>query len=159
MGFDISVEISRFMKIFEPRDDLRQDLSGSIKGEDHVIIFIDSRLVLKEISSFAIFEDKVDILAVFLAFDEFEDVGRIQLFHALDFPFNVLSHALFFLNLFEGHDLQGIFLAILILNEVHVSIGSLAQLFLAGVLVEIHLFITVVLKSSIYIFNKIKVRF
>ena len=105
---------------------MRQDLSGSIKGEDHVIIFIDSRLVLKEIPTFAIFEHKIDILVVFLAFDEFEDVGRIQLFHALDFSFNVLSHALFLLNLFEGHDLQGVFLAIFILNEVYVSIGSLA---------------------------------
>lgn len=70
------------MELFKTDDNLRQDFSSLFDGKDFVLEF---GLIVNEITSVAVFEEKVNVGFILLNFVKLDDVWGIHRLHALDF--------------------------------------------------------------------------
>lgn len=70
------------MELFKTDDNLRQDFSSLFDGKDFVLEF---GLIVNEITSVAVFEEKVDVGFILPNFVKLDDVWGIHRLHALDF--------------------------------------------------------------------------
>lgn len=70
------------MELFKANNNLCQDFCGLFDGKHFVLEF---GLIINEITSVAVFEEKVDVGLILSNLVEFDDVWRIHRLHALDF--------------------------------------------------------------------------
>jgi len=81
LRFDIAMEITLCVQLFEPVDYLHQNLCSFAEAEYFIFKF---SLVVDEIASVTIFQKQINIILIFADFVQFADVGWIHWFHTLD---------------------------------------------------------------------------
>ena len=104
---------------------MRQNLGSFTESENFVFKF---SLIVDQVPSFAVLEDKIVEFLVFFDLIQFNDVGRVHLLHALNLSVEILFEMGFLQNHSDRDEFQSIIFAIFgVFYEIYVSVGSLAQ--------------------------------
>ena len=135
LGLDVAVEVALLVELLEAVDDLGQHFGGLVEGEH---LPGELGLVVDEVAPVAVLQHQVDVLFVLLGLVELDDVGRVHALHALDLPVQVLPQVGLVLDHPHLDQLQGELLAVVVLDQVHISVGALPQPPLVPILVQKH---------------------